>query len=345
MRWAANAFALLGFLVSLPLWFWFDRAADGFQFVEKAPWIPSIGVQYLFGVDGISTLLILLTTLLGFDRRPLLVDGDHRPRPAVLRLPAAPAGRHAGHVLRPRHVPLLRVLGGHAGPDVLPDRDLGRRAAALRGDQVLPVHAGRLGGDAARHPRPLLPREEDAGLRGDGQLRLHGVDADGDPGGPAVLGLPGLLPGLRDQGADVPVPHLAPRRPRRGPHRGLRDPGRRPPEDGDLRLRPLLAAAPAAGDARGGALDGDALDHRHRLRRPRDPRAEGHEEAHRLLVGEPPRLRDARDVRPQPARARGQRPADGQPRPLHRRALPPRRAHLRAAAHQGDRGSSAASPT
>ena len=36
MRWVANGFGLLGFLVSLPLWFWFDRGADGFQFVEKA---------------------------------------------------------------------------------------------------------------------------------------------------------------------------------------------------------------------------------------------------------------------------------------------------------------------
>jgi NADH-quinone oxidoreductase subunit M len=66
VRWAANGFALLGFLVSLPLWFSFDRSATGFQFVEKASWIPSIGVQYFFGVDGISALLILLTTLLGF---------------------------------------------------------------------------------------------------------------------------------------------------------------------------------------------------------------------------------------------------------------------------------------
>jgi NADH-quinone oxidoreductase subunit M len=66
VRWAANAISLLGFLLSLPLWFWFDRSADGFQFVEKVPWIPSIGVLYFFGVDGISTLLVLLTTLLGF---------------------------------------------------------------------------------------------------------------------------------------------------------------------------------------------------------------------------------------------------------------------------------------
>src|SRR5713101_7445937 len=65
VRWVANIFGVLGFLVSLPLWFRFDRAAAGFQFVEKKPWIPGIGVMYYFGVDGISTLLILLTTLLG----------------------------------------------------------------------------------------------------------------------------------------------------------------------------------------------------------------------------------------------------------------------------------------
>jgi NADH-quinone oxidoreductase subunit M len=65
-RWVANGVGLLGFLVSLPLWFWSDRAAPGFQFIEKWDWIPSIGVHYFFGVDGVSTLLILLTTLLGF---------------------------------------------------------------------------------------------------------------------------------------------------------------------------------------------------------------------------------------------------------------------------------------
>src|SRR5215470_19631247 len=66
VRWVANLFGFAGFLVSLPLWSWFDRGAERFQFVERHEWIPSIGVQYLFGVDGVSTLLILLTTLLGF---------------------------------------------------------------------------------------------------------------------------------------------------------------------------------------------------------------------------------------------------------------------------------------
>ena len=50
----------------MPLWFWFNPQNAEFQFVERAPWIPSIGAEYFLGVDGISTLLILLTTLLGF---------------------------------------------------------------------------------------------------------------------------------------------------------------------------------------------------------------------------------------------------------------------------------------
>src|SRR4030095_16937332 len=49
-----------------PLWFRFDASKSGFQFIEKGSWIPSIGVQYFLGIDGISLLLILLTTLLGF---------------------------------------------------------------------------------------------------------------------------------------------------------------------------------------------------------------------------------------------------------------------------------------
>ena len=39
VRWVANAFAFLGFVVSLPLWFAFDFAAESFQFREEAAWI------------------------------------------------------------------------------------------------------------------------------------------------------------------------------------------------------------------------------------------------------------------------------------------------------------------
>ena len=65
IRWIANIVASLGFLVSLPLWFWYDSANPDWQFVERVPWIPSIGAEYFLGVDGFSSLLVLLTTLMG----------------------------------------------------------------------------------------------------------------------------------------------------------------------------------------------------------------------------------------------------------------------------------------
>jgi NADH-quinone oxidoreductase subunit M len=61
----ANGAAFLGFLVSLPLVFNFNRTKD-FQFQERAAWIPSIGASYHLGIDGLGLLLVMLTTLVGF---------------------------------------------------------------------------------------------------------------------------------------------------------------------------------------------------------------------------------------------------------------------------------------
>ena len=70
VRWMANFFGLLGFLISLPLvpMFWAIKYQPGFKFIEGSAgnWIPSIGASYLLGIDGISFLLIMLTTLLGW---------------------------------------------------------------------------------------------------------------------------------------------------------------------------------------------------------------------------------------------------------------------------------------
>ena len=70
IRWIANIFSLGGFLISLPLvgWFWALRFEPGFKFIEGVPnnWIPTIGAGYVLGIDGISFLLIMLTTLLGW---------------------------------------------------------------------------------------------------------------------------------------------------------------------------------------------------------------------------------------------------------------------------------------
>jgi len=65
IRWWANIAGFAGFLVSVPLVLRFDRTASGFQMVERYEWIPSLGARYIVGIDGISLLLIMLTTLVG----------------------------------------------------------------------------------------------------------------------------------------------------------------------------------------------------------------------------------------------------------------------------------------
>jgi NADH-quinone oxidoreductase subunit M len=61
----ANLVGFASFLISLPLVSRFDKTVAGFQMVERADWIPSIGAKYLIGIDGISLLLVMLTTLVG----------------------------------------------------------------------------------------------------------------------------------------------------------------------------------------------------------------------------------------------------------------------------------------
>ncbi|MGZ8829050.1 MAG: complex I subunit 4 family protein [Thermoanaerobaculia bacterium] len=68
IRMTATAVAFIDFLASLVLWFNFDPNASGdamWQFRETYNWIPQLGVKYDFGIDGISLLLIILTTLMG----------------------------------------------------------------------------------------------------------------------------------------------------------------------------------------------------------------------------------------------------------------------------------------
>ena len=64
VRGFAFGVTILTFLASLPLFTMFHFGQRGMQFVEKAPWVPNLGIQYYLGVDGVSALLILMTTLL-----------------------------------------------------------------------------------------------------------------------------------------------------------------------------------------------------------------------------------------------------------------------------------------
>ena len=65
IRNTALGIALIDFVASLGLLLKFQVGVPGFQMMEKVTWIQSLGIQYFMGVDGISLLLVLLTTLLG----------------------------------------------------------------------------------------------------------------------------------------------------------------------------------------------------------------------------------------------------------------------------------------
>ena len=63
-RYMALWTSIITFVVSLYLWIGFDRGTSDFQFVEQVEWIPAYGISYKMGVDGISVLFVLLSTLL-----------------------------------------------------------------------------------------------------------------------------------------------------------------------------------------------------------------------------------------------------------------------------------------
>lgn len=54
--------AVLGFLVTIPLYTGFDKMTSAMQFVEMSNWIPRFNIHYHLGVDGISVLFILLNS-------------------------------------------------------------------------------------------------------------------------------------------------------------------------------------------------------------------------------------------------------------------------------------------
>ena len=64
IRWITLLVTAATFIISLPLLSHFDKSTYKMQFVERHEWIPSWGINYLIGVDGISVLFVFLTTLL-----------------------------------------------------------------------------------------------------------------------------------------------------------------------------------------------------------------------------------------------------------------------------------------
>jgi NADH-quinone oxidoreductase subunit M len=64
IKYTALIFSIMTFIISLFLYFGYDSTKTGFQFLTKIDWIKSLNVSYHIGIDGISLLLILLTTFI-----------------------------------------------------------------------------------------------------------------------------------------------------------------------------------------------------------------------------------------------------------------------------------------
>ncbi len=77
-----TALAAATFALALSIWVYFsyDVAAGGYQFVEKYNWLPQLGISYYVGVDGMNTPLLLLTGVVMFTGVLISWGIDDRPR-------------------------------------------------------------------------------------------------------------------------------------------------------------------------------------------------------------------------------------------------------------------------
>ncbi len=87
-KWVALGMTIAIFLASLVAWKRFDYSEPGYQLVTNVPWIKSLGVNFLFGVDGVSMPLLLLTTFVfitavGISWRDISKKHFEQPRPTM----------------------------------------------------------------------------------------------------------------------------------------------------------------------------------------------------------------------------------------------------------------------
>jgi len=77
-----TALAAATFALGLSLWVYFsyDVAAAGYQFIEQYDWLPELGISYQVGVDGMNTPLVLLTGIVMFTGVLISWGIDDRPR-------------------------------------------------------------------------------------------------------------------------------------------------------------------------------------------------------------------------------------------------------------------------
>ena len=147
VKWVAFGTSIVAFVASVLMWVNFDPSLADLQMVQRNTWAEvslgasSVNISYFVGVDGISMLLVLLTTFI----MPIAILSSF--------------GSHIFHVARmgddrcicySRSHHFLCLLGSYAGSDVFPHWYLGCGTTCLCGCEVLPLYDGWLDFDAPR---------------------------------------------------------------------------------------------------------------------------------------------------------------------------------------------------
>jgi NADH-quinone oxidoreductase subunit M len=78
VKWVSAVFSGLTLVFAVAVFAQYDTARGGLQFVERAAWVPSLGVQYLNAVDGFSLPMVLLTGIVFFTGVLTMWELEHR---------------------------------------------------------------------------------------------------------------------------------------------------------------------------------------------------------------------------------------------------------------------------
>jgi NADH-quinone oxidoreductase subunit M len=313
-------------VVSVPLWFWYNPANPEFQFVERIPWIPSVGADYFLGVDGLAVLLILLTTMMGtIATLSSWTAIEERVKEYYIFLLVLQTGMLGAFMSldfllfflfwEVMLVPMYFLIGIWGSSNRLYSAikfflyTLVGSVVMLLGILALYFYNHSVTGvytfDVTQFHRLNVPFN----LQWWVFLAFFLGFAIKVPMFPFHTWLP-------DAHTDAPTA-------------GSVILAGRPAEDGHLRIPALQPADSAGSIPPFRPDDGAAVNHRHRLRRSRRAGAEGLEAAGRILVGQPYGDGDARHVRAESGGHHRQHRAAAEPRHLDRRALPAGRRRLR----------------
>ena len=66
IKWVSAVFSGITLILSVYLFFAYDKGQGGLQFVEKVPWVESLGITYFNAADGFNLPMLLLTGIVFF---------------------------------------------------------------------------------------------------------------------------------------------------------------------------------------------------------------------------------------------------------------------------------------